>query len=265
MPMPADVTRVVALGASNLTRGFQTVVSTARANWGPNVEVVAALGHGRSYGAHSRFVIRTLPGILESGVWRHLESLPAAPTRALITDVGNDILYGFSARQTLAWAAEVVERLLKFTDDIVLTDLPVVGIRRLSQAKFLMFRSILVPSCRLSLEQILQTARQVNDGLAALAAARGIRFFRLNPEWYTFDPIHIRPSQWRPAWEEILGRTLRQGGPAEPGGPRESGGGRLEGLKLYFSPPERQWLFGMEQFTPQAGVKLPAGASVWLY
>jgi hypothetical protein len=263
--MPADVTRVVALGASNLTRGFQTVVSTARATWGPDVEVVAALGHGRSYGAHSRFVMRTLPGILESGVWRHLESLPAAPTRALITDIGNDILYGFSARQTLAWAAEVVERLLKFTDDIILTDLPVVGIRHLSQAKFLMFRSIAVPSCRLSLEQILQTAREVNDGLAALAAARGIQFFRLKPDWYTFDPIHIRPSRWRPAWQEILVGALTPGTLGGPGRTRESGGGRLEGLKLYFSPPERQWLFGMEQFTPQAGMKLSSGASVWLY
>src|ERR1700704_6567831 len=83
--MPAEVARVVALGASNLTRGFQTVVSTARATWGPNVEIVAALGHGRSYGAHSRFVIRTLPGILQSGLWRHLESLSAAPTRARST------------------------------------------------------------------------------------------------------------------------------------------------------------------------------------
>jgi hypothetical protein len=42
--------RVVALGASNLTRGFQTIVSTARLVWGPDVEVLAALGHGRSYG-----------------------------------------------------------------------------------------------------------------------------------------------------------------------------------------------------------------------
>ena len=254
--MPAEVARVVALGASNLTRGFQTVVSTARAAWGPNVEIVAALGHGRSYGTHSRFVIRTLPGILQSGLWRHLESLSAVPTRALVTDVGNDILYGFSAEQTLAWTAEAVERLRKFTPDIVLTDLPLAAIRRLSQAKFLAFRSILIPSCRLSLGEILHAAEQVNDGLAALAAARSIQFFPLNPEWYTFDPIHIRPSQWRPAWQEILGCKS---------GTRRDGGGRLEGLKLYFTPPERQWLFGMEQFTPQAGRKLPSGAKVWLY
>jgi hypothetical protein len=60
---------------------------------------------------------------------------------------------------------------------------------------------------------------------------------------HLFDPIHIRPSYWRPAWQEILGCKS---------GAKRDGGGRLEGLKLYFIPPERQWLFGMERFTPQA-------------
>jgi hypothetical protein len=254
--MPADVARVVALGASNLTRGFQTVVSTARAAWGPDVEVLAALGHGRSYGARSKFVIRTLPGILESGLWRRLESSSAVPTRAFVTDVGNDILYGFSAEQTLAWVAEAVERLQKFTNDIVLTDLPLSSSRRLSEAKFRVFRSILVPSCRLSFRDVVQAAEQVNDGLAALAAVRGIQFFRLDPAWYGLDPIHIRPSQWRPAWREIVGSPL---------GATRTDGGRLEGVKLYFTRPERQWLLGVEQFTPQAGIKLRSGARIWLY
>jgi hypothetical protein len=254
--MPDNVARIVALGASNLTRGFQTIVSTARIAWGEDVEVVAALGHGRSYGAPSRFAIRTLPGILESGLWRQLGSRATSPTRALVTDVGNDILYGFSARQTLAWVAEAVERLQTVTQDIVLTGLPLAGIRRLSQGKFLLFRSILFPSCRLSCREVVLAAEHVNDGLAALAVARSIQFVRLNPDWYGFDPIHIRPSQWRPAWQEILG--------VSSGGTR-NGGGRLEGLKLYFRRPERQWLFGMEQRTPQAGVKLRQGARVWLY
>jgi hypothetical protein len=254
--MAVDVTRVVALGASNLTRGFQTVISTARATWGPNVEVVAALGHGRSYGAHSRLVIRTLPGILQSGLWRQLESFSKVPTRALVTDVGNDILYGFSAEQTLAWVAESVTRLQRFTKDIVLTGLPIASIRRLSQAKFIVFRSIVFPSCRLSFREVLQAAEHVNDGLADLAAARSIQFFRLNPGWYGFDPIHIRPYQWRRAWQEILG--------VPPGAPR-NGGGRLEGLRIYFTPPERQWLLGMERHTPQAGMTLRSGARIWLY
>src|SRR5207245_935521 len=156
--------------------GFQTVIATARAAWGPDVEMLAALGHGRSYGAQSRLIVRTLPGILQSGLWRKLETLPVAPTRGLITDVGNDILYGFSAQQ--------------------------------------------------------------------------------NPDWYGFDPIHIRAASWRPAWREILGSRVAADG---------NRGSTIEALRLYLMPPERQWLCGVERFSPQSGKALSSGSRVWLY
>lgn len=250
------ITRVIAVGASNLTRGFQSVVSTARTVWGRDVEVIAALGHGRSYGAQSRFIGRTLPGILESDLWGTLASLPPAPARALMTDVGNDILYGYSPAQMLAWVEEAADRLQRITSDVILTDLPLGNICRLSNARFLFFRSVLFPSSRLSLAQVADRAAEVNEGLASLAAARGLRFFRLRPEWYGFDPIHIQPSQWRHAWQDILCDERRV---------VESRSGWSEGMRLYVMRPQRQWLFGVEQVSPQAGLRLPAGGRVWLY
>ncbi len=252
----ADIARIVALGASNLTRGFQTIVSTARSAWGPEVQVLAALGHGRSYGVSSRVFFRTLPGILESGLWRMLESLPQAPTRALVTDIGNDVIYGYSVEQTLEWVVEVLDRLQRFTRDIILTDLPLSSIKRLSQAKYLFFRSILFPSCHLLLSEVIKAVERVNTELEEIAAARGLRFFRLNPSWYGFDPIHFRPSLWQPAWQEILG--------AHSGA--STGIGSLpEGMRLYLMAPERMRLFGIDRFTPQSGVMLPKGGRVWFY
>lgn len=254
--MAADVARLVALGASNLTCGFQAVLSAARAAWGPQVEVFAALGHSRSYGAPSRVVVRVLPGILESGLWRMLESLPKLPTRALIADVGNDILYGFSPDTILTWIEEVLNRLQRVTQNIILTDLPLASIRQLSRAKFLLFRSILFPSCRLSLGQLLETAERVNTGLEELSAAQGVRLFSLDPAWYGLDPIHIRPWLWRSAWQEILDAHSAASGGDSP---------LREALKLHLMPPERRWVFGVERFTPQLGVALSSGGRVWLY
>jgi hypothetical protein len=220
------------------------------------VEVLAALGHGRSYGARSQLVFRTLPGILDSGLWHELGSRPHVATRALVTDVGNDILYGFSPEQTLAWVAEALSRLSRVTEDIVITDLPLTSIRRLSKLKFLAFRSILVPSCRLSLAQVLDRAEHVNAGLADLSSAHGVRLFRLDPAWYGFDPIHVRPSLWRQAWQQILGAESEAS---------SNGVSRAESLRLYLMRPERRWMFGLEQFTPQSGIALPSGGHVWLY
>jgi hypothetical protein len=258
--MTAEITRVVALGASNMTRGLQTIVSTARSAWGPGIEVLGALGHGRSYGVPSRVVIRTLPGILESGLWQTLSSLPAARTRALVTDVGNDILYGYPASTILAWVEEAVDRLQRLTPDVIVTDLPLDSIRRLSTPAFLVFRSLLAPRCRSSFAEIVETAERVNHGLASLAAARGLQFVRMRREWYGVDPIHIRPGLWRPAWQEILGCGMGQEMSDTP-----RNGAWPEGLGLYFMPPERQWLFGVERTSRQSGVALARGGRVWLF
>ena len=251
--------RLVALGASNLTRGFQTVVAAARETWGGDVEVLAALGHGRSYGDDSRFLLRGLPGILQSGLWRELSRRPAAPTHAILTDVGNDVAYGHGAEHTLAWVEECLRRLAPLTRDVTLTGLPLASLHRLSPARYLLFRTVLVPSCRLSLARVLADAERVSAGLEAIAARRGLRLVRPRPEWYGFDPIHIRRTQWRPAWREILLGEGRAGGDA---GAR---GSWREALHLYGLPPERRRVLGRERVVAQAGLALPRGGRVWLY
>jgi len=251
-----EIGRVVALGASNLTLGLRSVVSASRAAWGPKVEILAALGHGRSYGAQSRLILRTLPGILESGLWPALESMPHLPTRAVITDVGNDILYGFSAERTLAWVEEALGRLRSVADDITVTGLPLVSVRGLGRARYLFLRSILFPGCRLSLAQVLESAEAVNSGLAALAIAQGVRFLRMDPAWYGFDPIHIRRSSRRSAWRAILD---------VPAGSPDGGSSLREALRLSLMAPERRRILGVERFTRQSGAVLPSGGRVWLF
>lgn len=251
------MSRVVAVGASNLTRGLRAVVAESRHRWGPGVEILAALGHGRSYGARSTFICRTLPGILESGLWRALDARPQAPTRALVTDVGNDILYGSPPSQVLGWAAECVSRLARHTGDIVVTGLPPAATGGLSPARFRIFTSLFFPGRRLDYGQVLDAAVEVDAGLKALAARHGLRFCALEPEWYGLDPIHIRPGMWRPAWQAILcgeaDSNLR---------PDRSA---LEALRLYCQQPERVRFFGVERRAPQRGRTLRRGGRLWLY
>jgi hypothetical protein len=249
--------RIVALGASNLTRGFSTIVATARAVWGADVEVLAALGHGRSYGGPSTFLVRGLPGILQSGLWRELDAHPPRPTRALVTDVGNDIMYGYPPAQILEWADECVARLRQFTTDVVITGLPHAAVAGLPPARFLLFRSVFFPRCRLTLDQAMRAGADVDAGLRAIAASRGVAFLGLKPEWYGLDPIHIRPGMWNAAWQQILC------------GENQAVAGRRatmrEAVRLYCLPPEQATFLGRERRRPQRGVALRAGGRVWLY
>ena len=255
--MTSEVTRVIALGASNLTLGLQTAISTARGAWGSSVEVLAANGYGRSYGAESTIAGRTLPGILQSGLWTELDRLDRAPTRAIIMDVGNDILYGFSPSRILSWVEEAIDRLLAHTREVTITDLPLASVKRLSPAKFLFFRSLFFPPCRLSRDEAFARVDEVNAGLIRLAASRQLRLLRLPSAWYGFDPIHFRPAFWGEAWNEIL-----VGRGASMPGPRFS---PFEWTRLQTLAPEKRWWLGFEGGTQQCGRTLPRGGRLWLY
>lgn len=247
-------TRVIALGASNLTRGLHTVVATARAAWTKDVEFVSALGLGRSYGVKSSVLGRSVPGILESGLWRELDAMPAAPSAGLITDVGNDIMYNIDVPQILEWIRESVRRLERHTTSITIAGLPVEDGRTISEWQFRFLR-VIVPSCRLTRDDLHQRARLVNEGLREIAAERGHRFVALDSAWYGFDPIHFRYRHWGDAWTRILGVSLDS----------SSRGSMAEAIRVQLRRPEQQWLFGKDIGQRAQGAPLPGGGRLWLF
>ena len=89
---------VVAIGASNLSRGLAGLVTTVRRRR-IGSDILVAAGHGRSFGVTSRVAWRRLPSILGCGLWRAIDRLNPAgdrPVAAIVTDIGNDLLYGFT-------------------------------------------------------------------------------------------------------------------------------------------------------------------------
>ena len=153
----------VVLGASNVSRGLSRLVDVIETRAAP-ADLFVAAGHGRSYGAASRVWARRLPSILRCGLWRGLDraghvavaahgagaghAMPdgaaavadaaagaAPPTpadrprlHALVTDVGNDLLYGFSVEQVAAWLRESIGRLADRGARIAVTRLPLASI-----------------------------------------------------------------------------------------------------------------------------------------
>jgi hypothetical protein len=267
LPMPASPRnpsdplpprRVVLLGASNVCRGLSTALETACSAWGGPLDVLAAFGHGRSYGVRSSMLWRELPGIAECGLWEALARRPAAPTAALVTDVGNDLLLDVPAPQIAAWVEECVERLLDAGARVVLTPLPLCNVERLSPGKFLLFRSVLYPGCRLGLATVVARARDLDARLRQLAARRGLALVEHRAEWYGFDPVHIRRGRLAGAWHAMLSRWREV--------PSEAARGSLRRwLYLWHVAAERRWLFGREFRRAQPAGVLPDGTTLALY
>jgi len=198
--------RVVLLGASNLARCFPIVMCIAKQLLDSPLEIVVAMGHGRSYGQETTFFRKKFCGILQSNLWEHLEQNNHVPTYALITDVGNDILYGVSVETISQWVAESTDRLQNRGARVMMTDLPVSSICHLGKVRFQLLRALFFPACRLPLETIVARAEVLSRALQKMAENKKIPIIKAKIEWYGLDPIHIRRSKAASAWAEILGQ-----------------------------------------------------------
>jgi len=199
-----EVKRVVLLGASNLSRGFPALVRSAKQWLGCPLEFLVAMGYGRSYGQESSFFGKKFCGILQSPLWEHLEQNGHVPTYALITDIGNDILYGVSVETILQWIAESLERLHKRGAQVVMTNMPIDSIHGLGRARFLLFRTFFFPACRLSLETVVARAEMLSQALQDLAKDKKVPVLKAKSKWYGMDPIHVRRTDAVRVWTEIL-------------------------------------------------------------
>jgi hypothetical protein len=251
--------RVVLLGASNLTRGISTAIATASAYWGQPLDILTALGHGRSYGGLSSMLGRALPGILDCGLWAAMDQHPQAPTAALVTDVGNDLFYEASEEQIAQWVEECLDRLQAAGARVAMTMLPLANSQGISEWRYHYLRSCFFANCHLSLGELLRRGAALDARLRTMCAARGVATVEQRPEWYGFDPIHIRWRHQPTAWGEIMASWCD--GPP-PQVPRPA---KRRMLYLRLLAPERRWFFGIERRCPQPAGRLPDGSTVAIY
>jgi hypothetical protein len=196
--------RVVLLGASNLTRGISTVVETARLCWNEPLAVSIAAGHGRSYGIATSVFGRRLPGILECGLWPALAQAPAGPSAVLLTDIGNDLIYGSSVEVVFRWVETCLDRLLVPETTAILTGLPLAGLRERPRWQFDLLKRLFFPARELRYEEVIERAHELDERLERLAKERNVSRIVPQRAWYGWDPIHIKMRKWPVVWQEIL-------------------------------------------------------------
>ena len=196
--------RVIILGASNVVRCLPTVIETASELWGRPLELMAAIGHGRSFGITTTVLGRTLPGILECELWKEWSERQQLPTASLVTDIGNDILFGVSPEQIAEWLRQCLIQLADRSQRLIITELPLESVMPIGPQRYLFLRSILFPRSRLTWDQALSRGTQLNDAVCELAREFHATLVKPKREWYGFDPIHILIQHQKGAWRHIL-------------------------------------------------------------
>jgi hypothetical protein len=192
------------LGASNVTVGLPTVVEAARNAWGRPLDLMIAAGHGRSYGVASSVLGRQLPSLISCGLWEAWDERAELPTAALVTDIGNDLIFGSDVDHLLRWVETCLQRLAQRVDRLVVTRLPLESISTLTPGKFHLLRSLLFPRSRVTLEEIFTRAEQANEQIVHFANRYHAYIVHPDRQWYHWDPIHICRTQRTSAWQKIF-------------------------------------------------------------
>lgn len=251
--------RVVLLGASNVTRGIASVLATCQQSFAEPLDVMCAIGHGRSFGRSSRVLGRRLPGILECGLWQELRRRTPLPLAALVTDIGNDILFGSTVETIASWVDESLRRLAENGAKLIVTELPLESVSQLSPRRFRLFRSLLFPKSTLEYAQAIANATELNARVVALAKQYEATLVKPRRDWYAVDPIHVRYRHFGSAWPELLGAWNESRQPLDV--PHSW---RLW-WKLRTSRPLEQKLFGFVTRRTQPARVLRNGTRVSLY
>jgi len=260
-PVAAGRPLVVAIGASNLSRGLPRLAAAVRARSGP-ADLLVAAGHGRSYGATSRVGWRRLPSILGCGLWRAIDRLatpPQRPTFAVVTDIGNDLLYGFTVEQTAGWVRDCLERLSARAARVAVTALPLASVARAGPIRYRLLRTVYVPGCPLSLGDLRSAAARLDDQVRTLAAATGAIVVDQPGEWYGFDSIHVRRRRLDDLWGAVC---IAWGLPAAAARPWAS---VRDWARIGSRAAEVRSLVRIPRLTPQPAVRWPDGGTLGLY
>ena len=118
---PQKARNVVLLGASNLTLAWPRIMQQLASRTSMPVNVLTAHGMGRSYlNQRSGFAFRQLPGILHCALWDQLPAVScdeAAPC-ALITDLGNDLVYGRNPEEVAESITESIFRIRHWASNV---------------------------------------------------------------------------------------------------------------------------------------------------
>lgn len=201
----ANERRTIILGASNVSRSISTVMSLVEDVWPVPQDIMIAAGHGRSYGARCWVIGRSLPAIRRCQLWEDLANRTALPTCALLTDIGNDVLYGANPETIARWVEDCLQKLSAINADIAITALPIERLRLLAPMKFYAFRSLLFPSSKLTFETGQRYAEELNERIVELAKKFNASLRPQSVSWYGWDPIHLKPSVWPNAWSSHFG------------------------------------------------------------
>ena len=209
----------VFMGASNLARGYGALTHCLVRSLAPaSVEFLHAMGPGRGYCAEGGIFNVTYPAIVSSGILEsareHAEK--ARLVLALITDIGNDIMYGVPVDEITACLDTLLQELNALDAEVFVHPIPLDFSEDVSKRQFHILKSIFYPHSAIDYEKAKAAVTTVNDFLRAKAGGR-IHLLPSAKDFCGVDKIHYSIFRSHKVWSVVANAMLRILARPEPG------------------------------------------------
>jgi hypothetical protein len=202
---------LILLGASNLSRGCFAFARHMKICLHPRkFEVLIASGPGRAYCASGGLLNISYPPINTSDIFNAAQEKREYGYRvvALVTDIGNDIMYGVPAGKVIETVHQIFRKLESMDAEVFYTTLPVAFEKGIHPIWFYILRSMLLPFSRVSYSEATEGIIEVNRFLKESAGSYGHLISDMD-RYLGFDEIHYgwlrAHSAWSHVAKEILG------------------------------------------------------------
>ena len=188
---------VALLGSSNLTFGLPYAIAHLLSRLkGRTVTFFVAHGPGRSYEVDSGSLGIKFRALSRCDLLPAFEQAraanPGADARALLTDIGNDLMHGIDADRLVARVRHIVQTLHNLDTTVAVTALPIEGLSAIPTWKYNLARRIIYPTRRTAHETVLSHVNAIHGELRQMASGGVLKLLPTLREWYFPDECHLR-------------------------------------------------------------------------
>ena len=195
----------ILMGASNLARGYSMLTRHISSCFGKNnIEFLNALGPGRGFCARGGMFNFTYPPIQDCRILEAANKKSCDTRAVLITDIGNDLMYGVSADTLIESLDGLIDRALQCDAEIFLTSIHVNLKKDVSQTTFFILKFFFYPGSSITYKKTDLFIIKVNSYLKEKAGQnQRVHLISGMESFAGADKIHYSLLKTHLAWEKI--------------------------------------------------------------
>lgn len=194
------------MGASNLARGYSALVNCLTRCLHPHpVEVLHAMGPGRGYCAKGGVFNVVYSPIGISGILNAARERAqnARQVTALITDIGNDIMYNVPVTEIISCLGSLMRELNAMDAEVFVNPIPLEIEEDVSKLQFRILRAVFFPHSPVGYSEAADAVREINRFLQESAGGR-IHLLPSAKDFHGADKIHYSMLHSHKAWSQVV-------------------------------------------------------------